>query len=76
MKTSINESVMLAFACIMSIAQTSAADWPQWRGQKRDVKFTDFNAPATWPKELKQEWRVPAGAGSGMGGINTSTPIF
>src|SRR6266704_2102360 len=63
MKKAINDSLMLAFACIMAVAQTSAADWPQWRGQNRDAKVTDFKVPATWPKELKQEWRVPVGDG-------------
>jgi len=63
MKKAINDSLMLAFACIMAVAQISAADWPQWRGQNRDAKVTDFKVPATWPKELKQEWRVPVGDG-------------
>lgn len=63
MKKAINDSLMPAFACILAVAQISAADWPQWRGQNRDAKVTDFKAPATWPKALKQEWRVPVGDG-------------
>ena len=38
-------------------------DWPQWRGPNRDGKATGFKAPATWPKELKQEWKIPVGNG-------------
>src|SRR4051794_13256337 len=39
------------------------ADWPQWRGPNRDAKVTDFKAPQTWPKELKQQWQQSVGAG-------------
>lgn len=38
-------------------------DWPQWRGANRDAKAAGFNAPATWPKELAQKWKVSVGAG-------------
>jgi outer membrane protein assembly factor BamB len=38
-------------------------DWPQWRGIGRDSKVTGFMAPASWPSELKQEWRVTVGFG-------------
>jgi len=38
-------------------------DWPQWRGIGRDSKVTGFKAPASWPSELKQEWRVTVGFG-------------
>jgi outer membrane protein assembly factor BamB len=41
----------------------SAQDWPQWRGPQRDNHVVGFNAPATWPKELKQQWKVPVGQG-------------
>ena len=40
-----------------------AADWPQWRGANRDGKAAGFNAPATWPKELTQKWKVTVGQG-------------
>lgn len=37
------------------------ADWPQWRGPKRDARA---EAPTTqWPKDLKQEWQVQVGVG-------------
>jgi outer membrane protein assembly factor BamB len=51
-------SLILAFAT-MSYSQ----DWPQWRGVNRDGNVTGFKAPATWPKELKQEWQVNIGSG-------------
>jgi len=40
-----------------------AQDWPQWRGPNRDDKVTGFTAPATWPKELTQKWKVTVGTG-------------
>src|SRR5262249_38654379 len=40
-----------------------AQDWPQWRGPNRDAKATGFKAPATWPKELTQKWKVKVGEG-------------
>jgi outer membrane protein assembly factor BamB len=42
---------------------TQAGDWPQWRGENRDGKVTGFTAPATWPKELTQKWKVQVGEG-------------
>src|SRR4051794_1876506 len=39
------------------------ADWPQWRGPNRDGRVTDFKAPQTWPKELKQQWKQSVGGG-------------
>lgn len=40
-----------------------AADWPQWRGANGEAKVADFNAPQTWPKELKEQWHAAVGAG-------------
>ena len=38
-------------------------DWPQWRGATRDGNVAGFKAPKTWPKELKQEWKITVGLG-------------
>ncbi len=55
---------LLAGCAIGLIAGTvQAQDWPQWRGPNRDAKVTGFKAPATWPKELKQQWKVTVGNG-------------
>ena len=40
-----------------------AQDWPQFRGENRDSKVTGFKAPATWPAELTQVWKVQVGTG-------------
>ena len=46
------------------IAEGAAAqDWPQWRGPNRDGKAAEFQAPKTWPKELKKQWTVQVGEG-------------
>jgi outer membrane protein assembly factor BamB len=41
----------------------AGGEWPQWRGPNRDAKVTDVSLPKTWPKTLKEEWRVPVGIG-------------
>ena len=38
-------------------------DWPQWRGSNRDSKVVGFKAPATWPEELTQQWKINVGFG-------------
>lgn len=40
-----------------------AQDWTQWRGPARDGSVVSKYAPATWPAELKQSWRVDIGEG-------------
>ncbi|MBI3465479.1 MAG: PQQ-like beta-propeller repeat protein [Planctomycetes bacterium] len=51
--------------CLMAISASAAwgQDWPQWRGPNRDSKAIGFKAPATWPKELTQKWKVTVGPG-------------
>jgi len=40
-----------------------AADWPQWRGPNRDGNVKNAFVPETWPKALKEEWKVTVGLG-------------
>ena len=40
-----------------------AADWPQWRGPKRDGYALGERAPATLPKEVKPDWKINVGGG-------------
>ena len=42
---------------------TFGQDWPQWRGSDRDSKVVGFKAPATWPEELTQQWKINVGWG-------------
>ncbi len=39
------------------------ADWPQWRGPNRDGELAAFTAPAVWPEQLTQRWKVEIGTG-------------
>ncbi len=55
--------VMVTGAVIATTGKASAQDWPQWRGPNRDAKAADFKAPATWPQELTQRWKVDVGDG-------------
>ncbi|HTQ38214.1 MAG TPA: PQQ-binding-like beta-propeller repeat protein [Pirellulales bacterium] len=48
---------------LMHSLPASAQNWPQWRGPNRDAKVTGFKAPAQWPKELTQKWKVTVGEG-------------
>jgi outer membrane protein assembly factor BamB len=52
-------------ACVLLLGAScvAAQDWPQWRGPNREARATGFKAPATWPKELTQKWKVTVGDG-------------
>jgi outer membrane protein assembly factor BamB len=54
---------VLVTLLILSSSDSFCQDWPQWRGINRDSKVTGFKAPATWPAQLKQEWKVTVGSG-------------
>ena len=48
---------------VMFAGPVGAQDWPQWLGPDRDGKVEGFEAPQTWPKELKKQWSIPVGDG-------------
>jgi outer membrane protein assembly factor BamB len=54
---------LAAWALLLGTGATYGQDWPQWRGPNRDGKVTGFTAPATWPKELTEKWKVTVGDG-------------
>lgn len=41
----------------------TVADWPQWRGPKRDGHAVGFQSPEAWPEELNQAWQIEVGLG-------------
>lgn len=43
---------------------TAAADWPQWRGPRRDGAASSFKPPKQWPEKLSLKWKVPVGYGA------------
>jgi outer membrane protein assembly factor BamB len=55
--------ILTVSAVILLTATSMAADWPQWRGPNRDGQVADAVLPGTWPKTLKEEWKVPVGIG-------------
>ena len=55
--------MMVCCALVVLAGTVFADDWPQWRGANRDGKVSGFKAPATWPKELTQKWKVTVGRG-------------
>jgi outer membrane protein assembly factor BamB len=61
-KSNLIISVISTFI-ILSSTDSFSQDWSQFRGIGRDSKVTGFKAPATWPAELKQEWKVFVGFG-------------
>jgi len=58
-----NRSIGVIAACLVLFGAASvfAQDWPQWRGLNRDGKLSGFTAPAAWPKELVQKWKITVG---------------
>jgi len=48
---------------VLSSSVSLCQDWPQWRGTDRDGKITGFKAPAVWPSDMKQAWKVNVGSG-------------
>src|SRR5262245_21245817 len=56
-----DSEILFASALILLMDSSTVADWPQWRGPNRDAKVTDASVPATWPKTLKEEVKIPVG---------------
>jgi outer membrane protein assembly factor BamB len=44
-------------------ARQAPADVTQWRGANRDGIVNGFTAPATWPAQLTERWKVEVGPG-------------
>jgi outer membrane protein assembly factor BamB len=57
--TCILTGILILFAASNLYSQ----DWPQWRGANRNGKVAGFIAPAAWPGELAQQWKVTVGTG-------------
>lgn len=57
-------TLIISIIAILAVTlPASGQDWPQFRGINRDSKVTGFKAPATWPAELTQVWKVQVGTG-------------
>lgn len=48
---------------IVNEARQAATDVTQWRGPNRDGVVTGFTAPASWPEQLAERWKIDVGLG-------------
>jgi outer membrane protein assembly factor BamB len=48
---------------VITEGRQASTDVTQWRGPNRDGVVTSFTAPATWPEQLTQRWKVEVGSG-------------
>jgi len=57
--------VAMAAVCLLSAGSmaANAADWSQWRGEKRDGHIAGFKNPGAWTKTLVKKWTVTIGEG-------------
>jgi outer membrane protein assembly factor BamB len=53
----------LLLSSVFLSTTAAAQDWPQWRGPNRDGNVSGAFIPATWPKALKEQWKVTVGIG-------------
>ena len=57
-------TVAMILTCLsVTIVGQSSVGWPQFRGPNRDANVSDVSVPQTWPKALKEEWKVTVGVG-------------
>ena len=56
-------TVLIAGLSATVVARQAASDVTQWRGPNRDGAITGFTAPASWPAQLTQAWKVEVGLG-------------
>jgi len=62
-KANLLAATLASWMVALAVSSASGQDWPQWRGPARDGKSAGFDEPKTWPKELKQSWKVTVGEG-------------
>jgi len=55
--------VLMATLLAPTASAAAAGDWPQWRGPNRNGSVAGVSLPATWPKSLKEQWKVTVGVG-------------
>jgi outer membrane protein assembly factor BamB len=55
-------AVLVGFAFICG-SHAVLAQWPQWRGPKRDGVVPAAEVPAAWPKQPVLKWKQPIGEG-------------
>ena len=56
-------AALVVVSVFSSLSNIYSQDWPQWMGINRDARVPGFKAPASWPAELRQEWKINVGTG-------------
>ena len=59
-------AIVIMFVAGLTVAgeaQQAASSVTQWRGANRDGVTTGFTAPAAWPEQLTQRWKIDIGTG-------------
>jgi outer membrane protein assembly factor BamB len=62
-RTALGAVVLTATVSPNLVAQFSATDYPQWRGQNRDGAASAFSPSPNWPESLSRRWRIQVGEG-------------
>ena len=55
--------ILVAGLTALAQARQAGTDVTKWRGPNRDGAITSFTAPASWPAQLTQRWKVDVGFG-------------
>ncbi len=55
--------ILLLLLALAPAPPAASPDWPQWRGPNRDGRVLGFTVPKTWPKTLREQWKVTVGVG-------------
>ena len=53
----------LLYSAGLAEAVSSENIWPQWRGPNRDGNVSGAIIPTSWPKTLKEQWKLTVGVG-------------
>ncbi len=57
-------ALVVCVGLLLGIAvHSSGQDWPQWRGPNRDGAVAMYDAPTTWPEQLREQWKIEVGYG-------------
>ena len=56
-------ALLSAVLTVVVGTETGPGDWPQWRGPNRNAVIASFPAPAHWPEQLTERWKVEVGLG-------------
>ncbi|HYJ88952.1 MAG TPA: PQQ-binding-like beta-propeller repeat protein [Pyrinomonadaceae bacterium] len=59
----LKSNLLFLLILLPAAAFAQSTEWSQWRGANRDGKVAVTSLPQTWPKTLKEQWKVTVGVG-------------